>query len=569
MNRKEGLILLWLVFAAILGGSFYGVAQEDGVKRYLPPPPPPAPSHAKGVEPEYLFEYNSSNEKEYYEVYLDKFIVWTTDSMAVYSCLGHPEYVKNSYESSPGIRRMECSIGDVKLGKKLRDNLRKIPGVIRVANYCYNKSSKTERRPEEYVTVMLKNSADSVKLFRMIDSIGGKVFPGMRYRPDNYWSIELISCKSTAVELANYLYETGLFESARPYFWTEMCVEFTYDPYVNKQWGLYNINNITISKGNRYTDLNVSLAWNYATGNGVKICIVDEGFDTSNDDLSDHIKACYEAGTGASNISEKADHGTACAGVAAAIRNNNYGVAGVAPDADLMLASFSNKVVNGKKREEQMAEAINWAWQNGADIISCSWGIKESNEEIKKAVLNAMKYGRNGKGCVIVKSSGNDAGDITFPGTIPGVITVGAVDSKIKIASYSNYGDNLWVVAPGDSIYALQNDGKFNYNFGTSLAAPAVAGVAALVLEAYPEATYDEVRRIIGMSAMLPNGVPYDKIEVLDNNSTIPVGQFWSIKYGFGLVNAYKAVSTACSLKKRWTLQTPEISNPSDLLEHL
>ena len=225
MNRKEGLILLWLVFAAILGGSFYGVAQEDEVKRYLPPPPPPAPSHAKGVEPEYLFEYNSNNEKEYYEVYLDKFIVWTTDSMEVYSCLGTPEYVKNSYESSPGIRRMECSIGDVKLGKKLRDNLRKISGVIRVANYCYDTSTKTECRPEDEVNVMLKNSADSVKLFSMIDSIGGKVFPGMRYRPDTRWTIELMSCKSTAIELANYLYETGLFEWARPYFWTEMCRE--------------------------------------------------------------------------------------------------------------------------------------------------------------------------------------------------------------------------------------------------------------------------------------------------------------------------------------------------------
>ena len=63
-------------------------------------------------------------------------------------------YAKNSYESSPGIRRMECSIGDVKLGKKLSDNLRKIPGVIRVANYCYNKSYKTERRPDNEVNVM-------------------------------------------------------------------------------------------------------------------------------------------------------------------------------------------------------------------------------------------------------------------------------------------------------------------------------------------------------------------------------------------------------------------------------
>ena len=225
MKKKEGLILLWLIFAAILGGSFYGVAQEDEVKRFLPPPPPPAPSHAKGVEPEYLFEYNSNNEKEYYEVYLDKFIVWTTDSMEVYSCLGTPEYVKNSYESSPGIRRMDCSIGDVKLGKKLLENLRKISGVIRVANYCYDTSTKTECRPEDEVNVMLKNSADSVKLFSMIDSIGGKVIPGMTFRPDNFWSIELMSCKSTAIELANYLYETGLFEWARPYFWTEMCRE--------------------------------------------------------------------------------------------------------------------------------------------------------------------------------------------------------------------------------------------------------------------------------------------------------------------------------------------------------
>ncbi|MBD5270183.1 MAG: hypothetical protein HDS43_06160 [Bacteroides sp.] len=267
MNRKEGLILLWLVFAAILGGSFYGVAQEDEkIERkisYARQPPAP-PAKVKGEETEIVYDnpFFSKNpdKKENYEVYLDKFVVWTTDTTAVYSILGNSDFVISHRESEPGIHRMECSVGDPKLGKRLRAKLKKEPKVIRVSNFYYSSQYESEYRPEDYVTVRLKNAGDSIRLKEIADSIGGYIRCSSVER--GVWELFLGRCKSTAIEIANELYEVGFTEWADAGIVYEVFLDFSYDPEVSKQWYLYNTKNISIPPANKYTDLEVSSAWN-------------------------------------------------------------------------------------------------------------------------------------------------------------------------------------------------------------------------------------------------------------------------------------------------------------------
>lgn len=224
------------------------------------------------------------------------------------------------------------------------------------------------------------------------------------------------------------------------------------------------------------------------------------------------------------------DHGTHCAGIAAAVRNNGIQVSGVAPDAKIMAAgvNFSNSnAISG------LADGINWAWQNGADVISCSWTCAE-NDMIKKAIDNAVTKGREGKGCVFVKSAGNRNSSITFPGAYrKEVIAVASLKIDGNRRSDSSFGDNMLVSAPGDSILSTVNNNGIDYKGGTSMACPHVAGVAALILSRNPALSALKVREIIAKSTKQVGNKPYD--------ITKEFGK-WNKWYGYGMIDAYKAV---------------------------
>jgi len=207
-------------------------------------------------------------------------------------------------------------------------------------------------------------------------------------------------------------------------------------------------------------------------------------------------------------------HGTHCAGIIGAARNNNTGIDGIADNVSIMML---RAVPDGDEHDKDIALAIRYAVDNGAKIISMSFGKDFSPE--KQWVDEAFKYAEK-KGVLLIHAAGNDAKNIdtayNFPnpifengsGRATNVITVGASgDEKTGglTASFSNFGKNeVDVFAPGVNIYSTIPGGNTYGNAsGTSMACPVVAGIAALLLEYYPNLTSVELKMIIEISAVV------------------------------------------------------------------
>lgn len=393
---------------------------------------------------------------------------------------------------------------------------------------CYTNNEGLELVPTGYIYIKLLSDKDIIYLTQLASVYNFDIIRQNGYMPLWYTLHVSSSSDSNPVEIANSLYETGKFSSAFPEF-SYNPLEISYDPYVYQQWGLYNSEYENI-------DISISEAWNYATGRGIKIAIVDQGIELNHDDLVDNIyNKSYDAYKNSSpsavyNSSSSIGHGTHCAGIAGAVRNNGIMIAGVAPDSKLMSISCNFDALNDT---EQFANGINWAWQNGADIISCSWRSID-NDLIRNALDQAITLGREGKGCIIVKSAGNTGGSITFPGYYrEEIIAVGNIKKEGVISSSSSHGPNMLLCAPGTNILSTMVGNSTSFLSGTSMACPHVSGVAALILERNPSLTADKVREILAKNTKQIGDKSY---------STIKKYGAWNEYYGYGLVDAYKAV---------------------------
>ncbi|RAK02325.1 subtilase family protein [Larkinella arboricola] len=240
-------------------------------------------------------------------------------------------------------------------------------------------------------------------------------------------------------------------------------------------------------------------------------------------------------------------HGTHVAGIIAADRTNNVGVLGVADQVKIMAI---RAVPDGDERDKDVANAIRYAVNNGAQIINMSFGKDVSPQ--RKAVDDAMRYALS-KGVLLVHAAGNDNKllDTTasFPAdrfmdgsAIPNLITVGAVTAKNDehlVASFSNYGrKTVDVFAPGMSIYSTTPKNGYDNLSGTSMAAPVVTGIAAVLKSYFPKLTYADLKRIIEKSAVVQNR------KVLRPESDELV-DFTELSKTGAIVNLYEAVKLA------------------------
>ncbi len=243
----------------------------------------------------------------------------------------------------------------------------------------------------------------------------------------------------------------------------------------------------------------------------------------------------------------RADHGTHVAGIIGADRTNNLGVMGVADAVQIMGV---RAVPDGDERDKDVANAIRYAVDNGAQIINMSFGKGYSPQ--REAVEEAERYAL-AKGVLLVQAAGNDGSNIdtaaNYPAprfidgtTIPNVITVGASaesNTSDLVASFSNYGKaTVDVFAPGKDIYSTVPDGKYENNSGTSMASPVVTGVAAVLKSYFPKLTYADIKRIITESAT-PYQTPVRRPESTDTVA------FASLSKTGGIVNLYDAVKLA------------------------
>ena len=396
----------------------------------------------------------------------------------------------------------------------------------------YYTADETEVFLTPYINVRLKKEQDRDLLSSYAEKYGLTIVKQDPLMP--FWYILAVTqnCDRNTLEYANILWESGMFAASVPDLASNDLI-CSNDPLFNKQWGLHN----SVHEG---IDISASSAWNYSTGKYVKIAVLDTGVDLNHIDLSANISnLSFDTETNSSPSIVYRDHGTHCAGIAAAVKDNGIQIAGVAPDAEIM--SISNSLMANANSQLKRADGIIWAYQNGADIISNSWHSSMQHDAIEEAIQEAFEYGRNGKGCIITFAAGNNGtNQINYPAYCNDtILVVGAIDSIGMRAGFSNYGAELDIVAPGDHILSTLPNDQVGYKSGTSMACPHVAGVAALILERNPELTVTQVNSIICSNAKKLSGVSF--------NVTKPYGT-WNNEYGYGLVDAYSAVTSTPSL---------------------
>ncbi len=402
--------------------------------------------------------------------------------------------------------------------------------------------------------VQLRNPADVDALYETARQLNVEVLGHNRFMYD--WFV--LAChrnsRMNALDAANYFHETRLFTAAEPAFMLHDLKE-TADPLYPTQWALLN----TGQHGAAFAgiDIRAEGAWAITTGSpNIRTVVMDEGFEQNHPDYAtNNFGNGYNTFTASVPSVVYGSHGTACAGIVGALQNNNLGGSGVAPGSRLISVSINF----GGTNYNQLADGINWSWQNGADVISNSWGGGTPSALFNTAINNALTNGRAGRGTVVVFSSGNNNGAVAYPANSnPGILAVGAMSpcGQRKTPTScdgetwwgSNFGNEQDVVAPGVLIPTTDRQGTNGYttndytpNFnGTSAACPHVAGVAALVLSINGNLTAIQVNDIIERSAQKVRADLYGYA-----NTGGRTNGTWNNEMGYGLINAQQAVILA------------------------
>lgn len=260
-------------------------------------------------------------------------------------------------------------------------------------------------------------------------------------------------------------------------------------------------------------------------------------------------------------------HGTHCAGIIAAVRNNKIGMDGIADNVKIMMV---RAVPDGDEHDKDIALAIRYAVDNGAQVISMSFGKEFSPE--KQWVDEAVQYAEK-MGVLLVHAAGNDGKNVdttdNFPSPIykatnikaSNWITVGASGDPSNggiAANFSNYGKKeVDIFAPGVQIYSTMPGGdKYGEASGTSMACPVVAGTAALIMSYYPALSAQQIKYVIEKSANQINEV----VKQPGSDLTVP---FNELSKSGGLLNAYSAIQLASTLKGERKMAKEKLPKPS------
>jgi subtilisin family serine protease len=271
------------------------------------------------------------------------------------------------------------------------------------------------------------------------------------------------------------------------------------DPFLSYQWGLYKVG--------------APKAWDRETGtkNPVVVAVIDTGVDLQHPDLLGHVQAGKNVVANNDDPRDDNSHGTHVAGIIAASTNNKVGVSGMSWGATILAVKVLG--ADGSGSDCDVALGIVSAADAGAKVLNLSLGAESSS--CGGVMQLAVNYARD-KGSMVVVSAGNGAkkgNKPTSPANCDGVLAVGATDSRDKIAPFSTNQPYVGVSAPGVAIlstYFNPRTGKRTYEAlsGTSMAAPMVSGLAALLMSKNPTWTGDQVQaRIVSTSQDLgPKG---------------------------------------------------------------
>jgi subtilisin family serine protease len=307
-------------------------------------------------------------------------------------------------------------------------------------------------------------------------------------------------------QMVEQLMATGLVEFAEPDYLVYPAGSVPNDPLAYKQW--------------HHTPLRTFDAWDVTKGSpNVMVTVCDSGVDEKHPDLRDNvIQPGFNTVDNSTRSSPVNLHGTAVAGLIASKANNGLGISGIAPGVRILPVRVSNSS-SGSAYLSDLAECVRYGADRGAKVHNVSFTGSES-----QTMDAAARYARS-KGSLLFMAAGNQGIDISSsnPG-YPSFIRVGATTQSERLAAFSNYGNPIDLVAPGEFVYTTTLNGQYTSISGTSFSSPITAAVAALVYSVKPTFTPDEVTDILFKTAD-------------------PIGDAY--RFGNGRVNAADAVTYA------------------------
>ena len=297
------------------------------------------------------------------------------------------------------------------------------------------------------------------------------------------------------------------------------------DPFSALQWNLKAIG--------------MEEAWRSGlTGKGVVVAIVDSGLSDMTLDIDKSRILPGKNCVGGTGVTDTIGHGTFIAGIIGATKDNLVGVAGIAPGVTIApIKSYASSETDFAAQAAGIYAAVD---EYHCDILNISAGDPESVPEVQAAIQHALD-----EGVIVIAAAGNSGDNqLLYPASYDGVISVSSVDKDLVLSATSNRNDHVFVAAPGVGVYSLGRlPGTVTLSSGTSFAAPVVAGVAALLKEAWPQMTANDFREILKNSCKDLSTKGYD------------------IYYGWGLVQAPDAIRAAAEY---FGDEAPDMSAPDN-----
>ncbi len=260
----------------------------------------------------------------------------------------------------------------------------------------------------------------------------------------------------------------------------------------------------------------------------VTVAVVDTGVDLKHPDLAGRLVEGANILDSKQAPQDDNGHGTAVAGVIAALTGNGEGIAGIAPNARIMPIKAVG--MRGVGEEEHLGQGIRHAVDQGADIVVLSLGLHLYSPYLAEIVAYAES-----KGVVLIAATGNEGKTVMYPAAYPTVVAVGGASLTNEYKALSNFGPEVDLIAPW-FVYTTGNGGTYIYKEGTSMAAPQVAGAVALLLGLEPELTPGDVRERLRQAAL-------------------PLDGGWNARTGYGLLRTDAVLTTRTK---------PDMHEPND-----
>ncbi|MDQ1051842.1 S8 family serine peptidase [Streptomyces sp. V4I2] len=401
------------------------------------------------------------------------------------------------------------------------------------------------------LTVQVQPTFSEEEAERELESVGLTVVNKLRFAENLY---EVRATASDALAASVDLHDNDHFVFAEPSLIEHVPGRFR--PSGARYAQQWQWRNTGTGGGTPDADVHIESAWDRTFGTGMRVAVIDNGFDTEHPDLApglDPLSGFFDDAGGAAFVRGTSgmpdnDHGTFCAGMVGARHNNGAGGTGAAPECSLMLLACLKDQVG---TQTTLARAVAYAAvpstevpgsapDGGADILVSSLGPNGADWDLTSTLDLALEFaatnGRQGKGLAIFWAASNGKNvDVTKDEVVshPDVIAVVRSNNQDREDNAAR-GSEVELIAPGVKVFSTKSGGGYGTSTGTSFAAPCAAGCAALALSVNPHLKRDQLREVMHESADKVGGpeVQYDAAGHNDD-------------YGFGRVNASRAVALA------------------------